>query len=162
MRSNRNVNRLGQTCHPAPHGWSEECIFALHIKVVHSVFLKGSSEVLGLSFDKVFAGIEVLGDAGEEAPRGGTGGQVVDLDGKLDVQDLGVGAQHIPRHVNFHKYELLVYYLQNTGGFALITRDRRRNYFQELPLTDGVASNSMPIFIRLASKYSRRLWRYRI
>lgn len=54
----------------------------------------------------------MLGDAGQKAPRGGLRPQVVGLDGELDVQDLGVGAQHVPRHVDFEEREFLVDHLQ--------------------------------------------------
>ncbi len=100
------------TCHPAPHGRSEEGVFVPHEEVIQTVFLEGRGEELGLLGDQFLAGVEVLGDAGEVAPRGGAGGQVVGLDGELDVQDLGVGAQHVPGHVDFHKQQFVIYYLQ--------------------------------------------------
>lgn len=91
----------------------------------------------------------------------GAGRDVVGLDGKLDVHDLGVGAQHVPRHVNLHEYDFVVHYLHTTQQeFGLGEKDTKRcikNSFKELPPTDGVASSSTPIFIRLASKNSRRL-----
>lgn len=108
--------RLGQhetTCHPAPHGRSEEEVFVPHVEVLQTVLLKGGGEVLGLLGDQLLVGVEVLGDAGEIAPPGGAGGKVIGLDGKLDVQDLGVGAQHVPRHVHFDKQQVLIYNLQN-------------------------------------------------
>lgn len=99
-----------QLYHPAPHGWSEEGVFVPDVEEVQTVFLKGGGEELGL-LDQVLTGVEVLGDEGEEAPRGGPGGQVVGLDGELDVQDLGVGAQHVPRHVDFHEQQFVIDYL---------------------------------------------------
>lgn len=55
----------------------------------------------------------MFGDAGQKAPHGGLGANLAGLNGKLDVQDLSVGAQHIPRHVNFQKYKLLIDNLQD-------------------------------------------------
>lgn len=79
------------------------------------VFLEGGREVLRLLFDQVLVGVEVLGDEVEEAPRRGAGGQVVGLDGQLDVQHLGVGAQHVPRHVHLHEHQLVVDDLRDGG-----------------------------------------------
>lgn len=78
---------------------------------LQTALLKRGREVLGLLLDQVLVGVEVLGDEGEKAPRGGSGGQVVWLDGELDVQDLGVGAQHVPRHVDFDKHQFLINHL---------------------------------------------------
>lgn len=91
------------TCHSAPHGRSEEDVFVPHVEEIQAVLLEGGGKELCLLGDQVFVGVEVLGDAGEEAQRGGAQGQVVELDGKLDVQDFGVGALHVPRHVDFHE-----------------------------------------------------------
>lgn len=98
----------GTTYHPAPHRWSEEEIFVLDTEEILSMLLKGGGEELGLLTDQFLIGIEVLGDAGEKAQRGGTGRHVVGLYGKLDMQDLGIGAQHIPWHVNFQKHEFFI------------------------------------------------------
>lgn len=117
------------TCHPAPHGRSEEGVFVPHEEVLQAVFLEGGGEELGLLGDQVLVGVEVLGDAGEEAPRGGAGGQVVGLDGELDVQDLGVGAQHVPRHVDFHKQQFLIHYLRRR--VVLSMRHSERNLQRE-------------------------------
>ncbi len=117
------------TCHPAPHGRSEEGVFVLHEEVIQTVFLEGGGEELGLLGDQFLAGVEVPGDAGEVAPWGGAGGQVVGLDGELDVQDLGVGAQHVPGHVDFHKQQFVIYYLQRR--VVLSTRNSKRNIQRE-------------------------------
>lgn len=85
------------------------------MEVFQTVFLERGGEELGLICDQFLVGVEVLGDEVEKAPRGGAGGQVVGLDGNLDVQDLGVGAQHVPRHVDFHKHQFLIDYLRNTN-----------------------------------------------
>lgn len=102
------------TCHPAPHGRSEEEVLVLYVEVLQTVFLEGGGEELALLGDQLLVGVEVLGDAGEEAPWGGAGGQVVGLDGELDVQDLSVGAQHLPRHVDLNEHQFLINYLQKT------------------------------------------------
>lgn len=80
---------------------------------LQAVFLKGGGEELSLLCDEVLAGVEVLGDEGEKAPRGGVGGNVIGLDGQLDVQDLSVGAQHVPRHVDFDEHQFVIDYLQS-------------------------------------------------
>lgn len=100
------------TCHPAPHGRSEEVVRVLDVEVLKAVFLKGGGEVLRLLADELFVRVEVLGDAGEEAPRGRTRCQVVGLDGELDVQDFSVGAEHVPRHVDLDKHPFLIHDLQ--------------------------------------------------
>ena len=104
------------THHPAPHGRSEEDILVLYVEVVQAVFLEGGGEELCLLADQLLVGVEVFGDEGEEAPRGGAGGQVIGLDRELDVQDLGVGAQHVPWHVDLDEHQFLVYYLQKHKG----------------------------------------------
>lgn len=131
------------------------------MEVLQPVFLEGGREVLRLLFDQVLAGVKVLGDEVEELPRGGAGGQVVGLDGELDVQDLGVGAQHVPRHVHLHEQQLVVDDLREHGwGQWIVTPGDEDLQLEKCStLTDCVASSSIPIFIRLASKYSLRLCR---
>lgn len=100
------------THHPAPHGRREEEVSVLDVEELQAVLLEGGGEVLGLVPDQLLVGVEMLGDAGQKAPRGGLRRQVVGLDGELDVQDLGVGAQHVPRHVDFEEHQFLVDHLQ--------------------------------------------------
>lgn len=69
----------------------------------------------------------MLGDEGEKAPRGGAGGHVVGMDGQLDVQDLGVGAQHVPRHVDFDEHQFLIDYLQSTNKDCVSVTYSRAN-----------------------------------
>lgn len=94
--------------HPAPHGRREEVVLGFDVEVVQAVLLEGRGEVLVLVPDQLLVGVEVLGDAGEQAPRRRLRRQVVELDGQLDVQHLGVGAQHVPRHVDLDKHQLVV------------------------------------------------------
>lgn len=94
--------------HPAPHGRCEEVVPALDVEVLQAVLLEGRGEVLGLVADQLLVGVEVLGDAGEQAPRRRLRRQVVGLDGQLDVQHLGVGAQLVPRHVDLDEHQLVV------------------------------------------------------
>lgn len=82
------------------------------MEVFQAVFLKRGGEVLCFLLDQVLVGVEVLGDEGEKPPWRGAGGQVIELNGELNVQDLSVGAQHVPRHVDFHKHQLIIDYLQ--------------------------------------------------
>lgn len=109
MDGNNNVT----TDHPAPHGRSEEEILLLYVEIVQAVLLEGGGEVLRLFSDQLLVGVEVLGDEGEVAPGGGAGGQVVGLDGELDVKHLGVGAQHLPRHVHLDEHQFVVHHLQS-------------------------------------------------
>lgn len=102
--------------HSAPHGRREEAVLVGDVEVLQPVFLEGGREVLRLLFDQVLTGVKVLGDEVEKLPRGGAGGQVVGLDGELDVQDLSVGAQHVPRHVHLHEHQLVVDDLRGHGG----------------------------------------------
>lgn len=113
------LNQL-RTCHPAPHGLGEELVPVLHVEILQAVFLEGGGEELRLLGDQVLVGVEVLGDAGEEAPRGGAGRQVVGLDRKLDVQNLGVGAQDVPRHMDLDEHQFLIYDLQTTKNPHLV------------------------------------------
>lgn len=85
------------------------------------LFLEGGREVLRLLFDQVLTGVKVLGDEVAKVPRGGAGGQVIGLDGELDVQDLSVGAQHVPRHVHLHEYQLVVDDLREDGWASTVT-----------------------------------------
>lgn len=94
--------------HPAPHGRREEVVLVPDEEVAQAVLLEGRGEVLLLVPDQLPVGVEVLGDAGEQAPRRRLRRQVVGLDGHLDVQHLGVGAQHVPRHVDLDKHQLAV------------------------------------------------------
>lgn len=126
FHSNKSSDKKNlSTDHPAPHGRSEEEILVLYVEIVQAVFLKGGGEVLGLWADQLLVGVEVLGDEGEVAPGGGPWGQVVGLDGELDVQHLGVGAQHLPRHVHLDKHQFFVHDLQSTTEFRLELRGRK-------------------------------------
>lgn len=111
----RTLTRKPRPNHSAPHGRREEAVLVGDVEELQPVFLEGGREVLRLLFDQVLVGVEVLGDEVEEAPRRGAGGQVVGLDGQLDVQDLGVGAQHVPRHVHLHEHQLVVDDLRDRG-----------------------------------------------
>lgn len=98
----------------------------------------------------------------EQAPRRRLRRQVVGLDGQLDVQHLGVGAQHLPRHVDFDEHQLVIDDLRGDGRslFIAFSFFYFCNVFRRdgsAARTDWVASSSIPIFIRLASKYSLRL-----
>ena len=113
---NETETEIKTTCHPAPHGGGEETVFVPHVEVLQTVLLKGGGEelLLLLLHDQLLVGVEVFGDAGEVSPGRGSGGHVVGLEGQLDVQFLCTGAQHVPRHVHFHKEQLVIYYLQDT------------------------------------------------
>ena len=85
----------------------------LDVEILQAVFLERGREEGRLLADQLRVGVEVFGDAGEEAPRRGVGGQVVGLDGQLDVQDLGVGAKHVPRHVDLDERQFVIDDLQD-------------------------------------------------
>lgn len=61
-------------------------------------------------------------------PRGRSGGQVIGLDGELYVQDLSVSAEHVPRHVDLHKCQFLIDYLQNTKDAAFFFLEMIRHF----------------------------------
>lgn len=147
--------------HSAPRGRREEAVLVGDVEELLPVLLEGGREVLRLLFDQVLVGVEVPGDEVEKLPRGGAGGQVVGLDGELDVQHLGVGAQHVPRHVHLHEHQLVVDDLREHGRGRWIVPPGSGNLRLEACgiLTDWVASSSIPMFIRLASKNSLRLCR---
>lgn len=102
---------------------------------LQTVLLKGGREILGLLLDQVLVGVEVLGDEGEKAPRGRAGRQVVGLDGELDVQDLSVGAQHVPRHVDFDKHQFLIDHLQEEQMGIVLGRHAVTGNFQRVQST---------------------------
>lgn len=129
------------------------------MEVLQPVFLEGGREVVRLLLDQVLAGVKVLGDEVETVPGGMAGGQVVGLDGELDVQDLSVGAQQVPRHVHLHEHQLVVDGLKEHGRGSTVRLGSKMLQLDSGILTDCVASSSIPIFIRLASKYSLRLCR---
>lgn len=101
--------------HSAPHGRREEAVPVGDVEELQPVLLEGGGEELRLLPDQVLAGVKVLGDEVEQPPGGGPRGQVVGLDGHLDVQHLGVGAQHVPRHVHLHERQLVVDDLRGHG-----------------------------------------------
>lgn len=78
-----------------------------------TVLLKGCSKVIRFFFYQILVRFEVLGETVENGPNRRFGGDLVELDGNLDVQDFGVCALHIPGHMNFHKYEVVIMDLQN-------------------------------------------------
>ena len=114
------------TRHAAPHGGREEVVLVLDVEVLQAVLLERRREELGLRADHVLAGVEVLGDAGEESPRRRARRQVVGLDGQLDVQHLRVHAQHFPGHVHLHEHQLVVHHLgggwRGVGGIHSFIR----------------------------------------
>lgn len=53
----------------------------------------------------------MFGYAAEEVEGRGRGGQVIGLNGQLNVEDLGVGTQHVPGHVHLDEQQLLIHHL---------------------------------------------------
>lgn len=120
VKKKKNPTTNKPAHHPAPHGRCEEVVPVLDVEVFLAVLFEGRGEVLGLVPDQLLVGVEVLGDAGEQAPRRRLRRLVVGLDGQLDVQHLGVRAQHVPGHVDLDKHQLVVDDLPGHGRDFII------------------------------------------